>query len=99
MGDIDMEDLEEGEEEDMEEDDDDPEEVGPQLLGRMVKVTHLKSRADLIGKEGKVMEVYPDKDRVGVWFLHTKGLELSIPLASVDFLPTEPPKKCLNEIN
>ena len=43
---------------------------------------HLKSRTDLIGKEGKVTEVFPEKDRLGVWFFH-ESLELSLPRNSV----------------
>lgn len=51
-------------------------------LGCRVRVMHLKSRKDLIGKEGKVTEVFPEKDRVGVWFFH-ENLELSLPRNSV----------------
>ena len=92
-------DMEEEEEEDMEEDEDDLDTVGPHLLGRQVRVMRLKSRKDLVGKEGKITEVYPDKNRIGVWFLHTKTLELSIPFPSVEILHTEPPKKRLKVVN
>eukprot|EP00439_Symbiodinium_sp_Y106_P011857 s3211_g1.t2 len=70
-------DMEEEEEEDMEEDEDDLDTVGPHLLGRQVRVMRLKSRKDLVGKEGLgINEVYGMSESCGGATLSTQSAHL-----------------------
>ncbi|CAJ1353650.1 unnamed protein product [Effrenium voratum] len=71
------------------------------LLGKMVKVTCLKTRKNLIGKEGKIIEIFAEKERVGVRFAHDESLELSIHIDNLEVVEGPPRKKLkkLREVN
>lgn len=95
MSDDELEESEDVSEEDIEQDAEDRK----NWLGCRVRVIHLKSRKDLIRKEGKVTEVFPEKDRLGVWFFH-ENLELSLPrnsLALIRHNQKGQPRKLLPE--
>ena len=84
-----------------EEDDDEDDEDLTSLLGQMVRVLSLKSRKNLIGKEGKVIEIFPEKERVGVRFAHDESLELSIHIDNLEVLEEPAAKKFkkMREVN
>ncbi|CAJ1429930.1 unnamed protein product [Effrenium voratum] len=54
------------------------------ILGRAVRVCSLQTRQELIGKTGRIIEVYPENGRVGVRFDHDPRLELSLRKESVE---------------
>ena len=86
---------------DEESQEDDDENWMTHLLGKHVKVACLKNRKKLIGKEGKIIDVFPEKERVGVRFAHDESLELSIHIDNLEILEEPAAKKFkkMREVN
>ncbi|CAE7661679.1 IQUB [Symbiodinium pilosum] len=55
-------------------------------VGKAVWVAHLKSRPELVGRSGVIVQQFA-AGRVGVRFDHDKTLELSVKMENLEFLP------------